>query len=92
MGVLNGIMSGMTKSTNITNSQIAKLTKLILSSSFPQEMQDDMIADLMETRIYEFDELHTLLEMNQLDLTQLYSYKDKDIQKRLDYIEANENM
>ena len=85
-------MSGMTKSTNITNSQIAKLTKLILSSSFPQEMQDDMIADLMETRIYEFDELHTLLEMNQLDLTQLYSYKDKDIQKRLDYIEANENM
>jgi hypothetical protein len=86
------MLSGMTKTSTISNGQIAKLTGLILSSSFPKVLQDDMIADLIEMPSYKFDELLLTLEMNQLDVTQLNNYSNSDIHKRLDYIEAREAM
>lgn len=78
--------------SKISNKQIQRLTGLTLRSSLSHEQRAELIDSLADLPSYKAYEVGGYLSMNQLDLTQLANYNNSDINKRLDYIEANDKM
>ena len=66
------------------------LTGLIKRSSLDPFEQEDLLDRIGELRPYELPKIIQYLEVHQLDVTQLVNYTNKDIHKRLDYIDAYE--
>ena len=71
---------------------IMYLTGMLKRSSLSQARQAEVEEELINMYQSEADDLIILLEMNQLDLTQLGNYTKTDITKRLDYIDKKEKM
>ena len=75
----------------LSGGQIGYLTGLILRSSLSEEEQGSMLMGLQNTKQSEVEDLILHLEMHQLDITQLSNYTKTDINKRLDYLDFDEN-
>ena len=75
----------------LSGGQIGYLTGLILRSSLSEEAQGSMLMGLQNTKQSEVEDLILHLEMHQLDITQLSNYTKTDINKRLDYLDFDEN-
>jgi len=75
----------------LSGGQIGYLTGLILRSSLSEEEQGSCLMGLQNITKSEMEDLILHLEMHQLDITQLSSYNNKDINKRLDYLDFDEN-
>ena len=76
----------------ISGGQVMYLTGLIKRSSLTVDHQYELLDQLIGLYPYEVSDLVVYLELHQLDITQLMNYTKDDINKRLDYIMAVEQM
>jgi len=75
----------------ISGGYVMRLIGLVKRSSFPREVQDELIDSIPGMNNIEALEMEELLSMNQLDITQLSIYTNEDINKRLNWLDENED-
>ena len=73
----------------ISSGKIMYLTGLVLRSSLDENEQTELLEQIRDYPPSKVSDLVEFLEMNQLDITQLGNYNNKDIDKRLNWLIEN---